>query len=72
MGAGEVRQVLSRRCDLINKIDLNILHFSWLKNFKRIMVRYDRLTSTFTGFILLGFFHIIGTKLDNKDLVIYE
>ena len=28
--------------------------FSWLKSFRRIQIRYDRLASTYRGFVQLG------------------
>lgn len=56
---------------LLKTRSINANFFSWLKQFKRIMVRYDRLTSTFKSFIFLAIFHIVSVKLDNMGLNIY-
>lgn len=37
--------------------------FSWLKSFRRIQIRYDRLASTYLGFVQLGCVMILMRRL---------
>jgi transposase len=37
--------------------------FAWMKSFRRIQTRYDRLTSTYLGFLQLGCVMILMRKV---------
>jgi transposase len=42
-------------CETYTKIRSSVERFfSWLKSFRRIQTRYDRLASTYRGFVQLG------------------
>lgn len=50
---------------LLSTRSINENAFSWLKSCKRITSRYDRLKSTFSGFVFLQAIKTISCKLDN-------
>jgi transposase len=48
---------------LLKERYVNETFFSWLKNNKRLMIRYDRLTETFSSFLYLKILQIMEKKI---------
>jgi transposase len=70
MKSTETADINERNKLLLRSRSINENTFSWLKNCKRLNVRYDRLTTTFSSFIHLKVLSLIGTKITNNIICI--
>ena len=58
--------VIVRNNVLLKSRSINENVFAWLKNRKRINIRYDRLPEMFNSFVHLKVLSLIGIKIANN------